>query len=73
MLCPVGALDVISNKIGSKLGFTKRMDILPCKECEIACPNNAICYGSYRNRHPEPVAVHGLKIAIQTDAETSSA
>ncbi len=78
MLCPVGALDAISNKIGSKLGFTKRMDVLtskcdgcgscvktcptwaiavkdnhakidqfsciPCKECEIVCPNKAICY-----------------------------
>lgn len=79
MLCPIGALDAISNKIGSKLSFTKRIEIvtnkcdgcgscvkscpvwavtvkdnhakidqfscIPCKECEIVCPNNAICYG----------------------------
>lgn len=47
MLCPVGALDALSNKIGSRLGFTKRMRIEAnkcngCGDCVKSCPTWAI-------------------------------
>lgn len=47
MLCPIGALDALSNKIGGRLSFTKRMVVETekcngCGSCVKSCPTWAI-------------------------------
>jgi formate hydrogenlyase subunit 6/NADH:ubiquinone oxidoreductase subunit I len=45
LLCPIGALDALSNRIGAKFGRRVRIDLANCTncgECSKVCPTWAI-------------------------------